>query len=528
MKYALFQFGIHVGLLLSACSSDERPPIFTSPLVSDTSVQAVQVVPNPDVPHERLPSPLDSFTETACQFAVADHVTQCGVVLVPESPGSETSIELAIARVFSRSASPQSEPVVYLDGGPGAASLENIQFLYTGLSAIAPDRDFIFVDQRGVGLSRPHLRCTEGGDLNDALDQCYERLSKTNDLSAYTSRNNATDIDLVREALGYETWNLLGISYGTRLALTIMRDYPASVRAVLLDSVVPLQVDPLGELGRNAFHAFERAFEACALNGACAQVYPDSMAAFLAVAKKLEADPHDSGSLTITADIFVSQLFQLLYSPRGVEVVPFLIAKANEDDFEVFLKIATAQAEESVFSFAMHLSLHCAEEIPFSSVEHFATFDGEVDPNLRPLLSAEMYLAYCEHWPVSPAPLLANQAVESDIPTLVMAGHFDPVTPPRFAEAAHEFLERAQYVLVPNESHGASLGECGGKIAKAFFLDPEKESDAGCLDTLPVLDFETLARGVEPARVPPLRIHLTEPTDEIIQEIKDEVRRRRR
>ena len=517
--------------LLGSCGSKERADVFEPGNASEEDKFSVQVIPNPDVPHDRIPSALESFTEGPCKTLVPGFVTQCGVVLVPESPGSDATIELAITRVFTDSANPLPEPVVYLDGGPGVGSLGNVEWLFEAFSKAAPDRDFIFVDQRGIGETRPKLSCSEGGSVEKALTGCFERLSQKVDLNEYNSKNNATDFDLVREALGYEKWNLLGISYGTRLALTIMRDHPEGVRAVLIDAVVPLQVDVLGEVGKSGYRAFRETFAACTEDPDCASAYPDPESQLLTVVQALQDEPQ-ALDLFIDGEVFANFLFQLMYSPFGVEIVPLLIDQAANEDFEFFERLATATGEAeatSQFSFAMHLSLQCKEEIPFSSAAEYDAFDAEVPQALRAVLTGNEYLEFCEYWAVDPADAIENEPVESDIPTLVIAGRFDPITPPAFAEAAAASLSNSQYVYIENESHGASGSPCASMMISQFFNAPGEDVSTACLSELSALDWEIQSwrTDLNLPRARQIHMRTTEPSDSEIERLSEDLRRRR-
>jgi pimeloyl-ACP methyl ester carboxylesterase len=188
----------------------------------------------------------------------------CGMLTVREdrSQPNGATIQLAVAIIPTRSPTPAPDPVVYLAGGPGSAALSGAPRLARAWAPFLANRDLIVFDQRGTGFSRPALRCPESERSSDAelgrvlsadesvraevaaLQRCHARLVREGvHLGAYTSAASAHDLEDLRVALGYGRWNLLGISYGTRLALTAMRDTPQSIRSVILDSTYPLQVN---------------------------------------------------------------------------------------------------------------------------------------------------------------------------------------------------------------------------------------------------------------------------------------------
>jgi pimeloyl-ACP methyl ester carboxylesterase len=151
------------------------------------------------------------------------------------------------------------------------------------------NRDLILIDQRGTGYSQPSLDCPaaahliqvppqpvgkELASLDSAYRQCHDRLVHDGiDLSAYNTVDNAADIADLRKALGYRTVNLYGVSYGTRLALTVMRHYPQGIRSLVLDSVLPPQHD-YAALLRSIDTAFTTLFHSCAQAPNCSHEFP--------------------------------------------------------------------------------------------------------------------------------------------------------------------------------------------------------------------------------------------------------------
>ena len=222
-------------------------------------------------------------------------VSRCGYITLPQDyddPGG-SKVEIFYTLVQSNNAQPRPDPLVYLVGGPGSSGSQLLPTSFRAyLRAFAGDRDIIVIDQRGTGLSNPPLYCREvpyrldeilqsrhdehAELVLEILRQCHRRLSDKNiQFETFHSENNARDIVNVLLSLGYDEWNLVGVSYGSRLALAMMRDHPQFLRSVILDSVYPPQAD----IYLDSFYSGERAlqvlFEACVASASCTQRYPD-------------------------------------------------------------------------------------------------------------------------------------------------------------------------------------------------------------------------------------------------------------
>jgi pimeloyl-ACP methyl ester carboxylesterase len=202
------------------------------------------------------------FETVKCPFTTRLALSfECGFLVVPEDrekpDGAQVRLAVAILRREASDKAP--DPILFLEGGPGARALDA-----AGASAgkINDKRDLIFFDQRGAGYSQPDLDCSEVDYLESeilaqnlshaeeiphfltAFQACYDRLAEGGiNLSAYNSAANAEDINDLLIALGYDQANLYGIPYGTRLALTVLRDHPERIRSVVLESTLPVQVD---------------------------------------------------------------------------------------------------------------------------------------------------------------------------------------------------------------------------------------------------------------------------------------------
>ena len=223
--------------------------------------------------------PAARFVPAACDVKLPDgqsaETVACGHLIAPEdrSRADGRTVRLAVAVLKATGEAPASDPFVHLSGGPGGRLLETGMQLYTPEFAapIQAKRDLVFFDQRGVGLSRPKLDCPEyvaavrasyavsatveeeTAQTMTALRACRERLvGEGVNLSAYTSAASAADLQDLMIALGYDRWNIYGISYGTRLALTAMRDTPEHIRSVVLDSTLPVHANNVANWAANS------------------------------------------------------------------------------------------------------------------------------------------------------------------------------------------------------------------------------------------------------------------------------------
>src|SRR5204862_4996863 len=121
---------------------------------------------------------------------------------------------------------------------------------------------------------------------------CRDRLRAAPvDLSQYTTATNADDVDDLRRVLGFDKWDLFGVSYGTRLGLEVMRRHPENVRAVVLDSVLPAQVDLLAQFPANIARALELVFARCTAEPTCEKAYPGLRQVLVATLTELAAHP---------------------------------------------------------------------------------------------------------------------------------------------------------------------------------------------------------------------------------------------
>ena len=502
------------GLVAVGCSSDgsDGAAGTTAPDEAAATTTAPPEWPEPRFVEGDCPMPTD---------AVELEVT-CGTVQVPEdrTNGDSRLITLAVARIHSAADDVAPDPVVQLEGGPGFSSLEDVEGY--ARSSILDRRDYILWDQRGTGFSDPNLDCTETNDavwdvfattdaavdeyarIEDSLRACRARITDDGaHLDGYDTTQNAADLADLRVALGIDEWNLRGVSYGSALAIETMRNHPEGLRSVLLDSVVPPDA-PFGAVGRgeSALRAFGELFDACAADADCAATYGDLQELFTAAADRLDADPHETSVLdpktgnerqvAITGRDLWAGLFNALYDETLIPALP-AAGKAIAGGDNAIIDLI---AEDGIpFAAGQHegmtASVSCADRAALLDPDSVEPFVAE-HPELEALVYLTVPETGCEEWDVAPAEPGFNDlltAEETDVPVLVMAGRFDPITPPEGSARVAEALGK-DLLLFPNAGHGAvTSSECARDIWFAFLDDPSVDPDTSCMDELGPPEF---------------------------------------
>lgn len=440
-----------------------------------------------------------------CQLAHpvrADRVAaRCGTLEVPEDharPGGRT-LALRVAVVASQAPSKAPDPVFFLAGGPGQAATEVYPAVAPALARANRWRDVVLVDQRGTGGSAP-LRCdrladpggagrTEARDL-EAVRACGASLAGRADLTRYGTEDAARDLDLVRAALGAEQVNLVGASYGTRLALVYARAFPGRVRTLVLDGVTPVELPVGGLFERDAQAALERDFERCRADAACARAFPDPMADLRAVLAALREaprrlalrDPLTGAPRPELVDhaLLRRLVFLLSYTPETVALLPVLLAQARAGDLAPLAALGLVAGDDLAASVGqpLQLAVLCAEDAPWFPPEDPAADAGRY-------LGSSVRTAFrraCAAFPHGTAPEGFRTPATLEAPALLLSGEADPVTPPAWAEVAARHLPRARLLTLPGQGHGVLGRGCMPRLVAAFLEAGSAEGlDDGCL-----------------------------------------------
>lgn len=490
MKRWLYLTPLIAGALLAACDGGSRQ----------------QAGPRADA-QGRLHYGGLAFEPCALTAAGGDAVeAQCTTLAVPEDHDAPDgrSIELAIALVPAKGMA-EADPIYLIAGGPGQSAIESFPQVKDAFADVRRNRHVLLVDARGTGGSHP-LQCPGFSDERVLADpanetpemavrlteECRDQLQKTSDLRFYTTGDHVRDLDLVRRTIGVERVNLVGVSYGTRVAQQYAAAYPQHTRAVVLDSVVPNTLVLGQDHARNLEDALDAQFKRCRAHEACLTNLGDPRQQLDLVRQRLQAggiapvryrDPV-SGDWREEVPRFghlVGLLRMYAYQPSMAATLPLVLHEAAQQRYESLLaqsRMLSTRMSDSM-AIGMGLSVSCSED-----AGEFSGGDADQDTVLGGLLVDTMK-RQCEVWPKGTRAANFRDPLSGDLPLLAVSGELDPVTPPRYGDEVVEALPNARHLVLPGQGHSVLGTGCMPKLFAQFIETADaKALDASCLERL--------------------------------------------
>lgn len=485
-------FPLALCLLLTACGRDAQQ--------EEAAADPARLIPKP------------------CWFETDNSwpVTQCYMMEVPENYAKPEGrkIRFPVVRFHAAEPDPDKYPLLHLGaGGPGASlglepenASEWLWLNYADMT-VEDGRDLILMDPRGTGMAEPRLTCDEFIEDADiafqrrlsadeearvftySMERCYSRLSKTADLAQYNSATVAKDVEALRRRLGVEKLNLYGVSYGSRYALTLARDYPDSVRALVLNSAVFPDIIYTQQLAEDVLEAYQRGLEYCRNDKLCNSRYPDLQKRLEALVQSLDENPitvlveptysPEKYPFVLTGQRLLRVLFQALYNENFYSEFPKVIEALETGNHEP-VQAAVAHFMDIIldpnFGDAAGVSHFCYEEAPFVDFQKArseAAKSGVLGSAVR--TDIELMQVQCRIWAIPSASLLESQAVETPLPVLLLHGGLDPVLSAEDVDRARHKLPNHQWLLFPQLAHDVISASNCAEMAAARFLDNPSE-----------------------------------------------------
>lgn len=426
---------------------------------------------------------------------------RCGTLRVaqnredPQSP----AIDLAVAVVPALNRRSSAAPLFLLAGGPGQSALQSYVALAGAFARVNRNHAIVLLDQRGTGESSPQS-CAYPEDwqqptdplpaLREATSACLAKLGPG--VRFYTTSIAVRDLEEVRAALGFEQIDLYAASYGTRVAELYMRRHPERVHAVILDGVTyPAQAIGV-ETPADGERALNLILARCRQSPDCAAAYPDLQQELDALLRQFGPqrtvvtidDPNSGLPLPIEFNrrILSAALRFLSYSSMQASLLPVVIHQAAHGSLRPLASQAVMNERQigNQLANGMQYTVICSEDEPYftaANIDRTAmarTYQGTEQ--------VDVLREVCKLWPRGPVDADLHAPLQSAIPTLLLSGEADPVTPPADAERAAAGLSRHRHLILRGEGHGQLATGCVPRLMAEFLTDAAPENlDAACI-----------------------------------------------
>ncbi|MFH6990722.1 alpha/beta fold hydrolase [Flavobacterium collinsii] len=425
---------------------------------------------------------------------------------------SGKKVKIAVAILKSTSKNTDSNPVLFIPGGPGGSGIRGIwNWLYHPLRK---NSDIVLVDVRGTGNSLPKF-CPDLGNKfleilaknqNSGQDEqqkviaamsCRQDLvNRGIDLNAYNSKSIAKDLNALKKALKYKNWNVYGISYGTYIAQVYANDFSDDIKTLILDSSISDISQYYNHNTSNYITSLKKVFEACKNDPNCNKQYPNLESTYYATIEKLDKNPItvkvdkkviSSGEFTYNVEDFKVSIQQALYHKRLIEVLPLLITEFNKGNKSTLSSLVAAFSGALGLDYGAYYCVTCNEAIPNNSISEFDN-DALKYKKLKGGLSFyKSDFSVCDKWNLGTAGSsmalndLSNLSTLTS-PVLVFSGGFDPITPDSNGKITEGKFKNSYLVTVPSLGHGPSFA--GSEIVNKFINNPNQKPSINEIDSL--------------------------------------------
>jgi pimeloyl-ACP methyl ester carboxylesterase len=441
---------------------------------------------------------------------------QCGYLTVPENRfrSHGRQIQVAVAIAHAATAHPKADPLLWLEGGPGGTGLAVAdRVVAQGINA---DREVVFVDQRGTLKAQPLLSCptydkflirgfslaptgpTYARQEIASVAACRRSwVAKSYDLASFNTSENAADMADLRIALGIKRWNVYGVSYGSDLALQLLRDYPAGIRSEVLDSVVPPQVNVATGFWSNAAAGYRNVFRACDAAPTCRAAYPHLASDLVTAVNRLTRrpvrvrvlDPSTRMPTEVVFDgyQFANLLVVLSLTPGSMVQIPAMVHEmaSRQAPQSATRLLATAPAV-GLAGDGLAFGVFCSEDAAFTTRPQALAAARKALPGFpKQVLALTPQIPHlfsdCRAWQVAPASHAVTAPTHSGIAVLELSGTFDAIASLAWAKTVARSLPRARIVRFPGVGHDVvNWSQCGARIMVNFLNRPHGGYSTRC------------------------------------------------
>ncbi|GAP43358.1 pimeloyl-ACP methyl ester carboxylesterase [Lentimicrobium saccharophilum] len=385
-----------------------------------------------------------------------------GLILVPESRSNPQSrpITIPFIRHYARNDSIE-KPIFLLGGGPGKSNLwtEMPEVFYT-------HNDVINVGYRGVD-GDIKLKCKGIGEamtINNPLSPAslitmrktlrgtYDSLLQESiDLNGYNMLEVVDDIEAVRNALGYEDFNLFSTSYGTQVAYIACLRYPqyihrnlmigASNRERLLLGWEPEMVDKM----LNNYNTLWKSDSEAVLKS------PDIL---ITIKKVFQTLPIEWQNIRIDPDKLKLASFYLLYETETAAALFDAYVAAEKGDYSGLALISLGY-DETVIDTSRQYWGDFINKVVSGGLDTTKSYDSEPTGSIFGSPSRKFWWNSTSlgGWPVNQIPTEFRQLDTIKAKTLIINGELDFSSPPDYIMELNPYLSNGKIVIIPSMGH---------------------------------------------------------------------------
>lgn len=363
-------------------------------------------------------------------------------------------------------------------------------------------QDVLIMDERGTGLSS--IRCEAMDSLQPnsyplAYDErlirdCLNQVIDQFDLSLYTTPHVVQDYETVRDVLKISQFDSYGISYGVRVSLEYMRQYPERIRTITFQASSPPGFNYINEMDVAIQEQLDILFVRCQRDSTCNKYYPNFRRELYEVRDKLKRNPEkisyeleQGGTKEVYMDdlLFRRMIGHTILHGDVNEVLPLIVHQCYRGNYSLLIQsVGELDLDMPVF-----LSKFCPEE-----VKRFK-FDPEAfgaNQLFTEGAIGQEKVSACQWWLDLPPADWLEEPLQSKSPVLLFTGQYDANTPIRMGEQIrNSFPQTSRHLVLSHEGHYGGANSCRDQILIEFIMTGQlKMLDITCLDSLKPRSFE--------------------------------------
>jgi pimeloyl-ACP methyl ester carboxylesterase len=381
---------------------------------------------------------------------------RCGTFVVPENRAEPDGRTVGL-RVVVLPAWAEASPRVafaFLAGGPGDAATEAAFAGRWQSSQLKASRDFLLVDQRGSGGSKP----------------------RHGDVTQYGTRMAMDDLDAVRAALGYRQLDVYGGSYGATAAQVYLRLHPSRVHTLVLSGATALDVPYFGRYAVNAQRTLDQLARSCASEPGCQKTFPGWERQFSEMVKAWNANAVHG----MSGDQLASIVHEMLRNVNTAVSIPLVVSYAANGDYGPLEQAGPGDLDIGHLNL-MGASIWCNE--PWVGLDAKGPWGTDFDSYTTALI-AKFRQECSSVRKRAESRSLWSLPVSSRVPVIAVVGGADPQDPVTNLSDLKRSFPDSRIVILPHQGHEFSWdGACDGMLAN--FVDHGTTRN---LDTTPCVD----------------------------------------